>query len=369
MELHTSGVTSDPNHPESPLRIIAIMAELTKTGLAARCTTVPPRKATEQEIRACHHGPYVDLLLTIPTMDSAMLFATAHSYNSVYLNNQSLDAALWSAGCVAQMAEHVWTGKIRNGFAVVRPPGHHAESHQAMGFCLLDNVAIAARMLIQKFKVARILIIDWDVHHGNGIQQLFYSDPQVLYVSLHRFDNGTFFPVGRGGAPERIGEGKGLGRNMNIGWPSAGMKDGDYLYAFTELIMPVAYEFDPDIVIVASGFDAAEGDPLGGCHVSPAGYHQLTHLLSGLAQGKLVVALEGGYNVKSISRSAAAVCSALLGDPAPRLAGPSVPSKGGMRAVEDTMRCLAPYWKCLKGKVPAGGASLEDAFGGLGISS
>lgn len=192
MELHTSEVTSDGKHPESPLRLVGILETLAKGGFSQRCVTVAPRKAVDSEIRSCHTTFYVDKVLRIPAASVEELQTMAMSYNSLYLNNHSLDAALWSAGCVSQLAEQVWTGKLRNGFAVVRPPGHHACSDKAMGFCIFDNVAIAARMLVQKYQVGRVLILDWDVHHGNGIQEIFYKDPSVLYVSLHRFDNGTF---------------------------------------------------------------------------------------------------------------------------------------------------------------------------------
>ncbi|MCO5593077.1 hypothetical protein L7F22_047083 [Adiantum nelumboides] len=218
---------------------------------------------------------------------------------SLYINEHSAKCARLSCGGVIEMCEAVASGRVRNGFAVVRPPGHHAEPDRSMGFCLYNNVAVATRYLQRRYgdyegreRVRKVLILDWDVHHGNGTQQAFWDDENVLYISLHRYENGEFFPGGIGGADDQVGVGAGVGRNVNIPWPDSGMGDGDYLAAFQRIVMPIAHEFAPDFVIISAGFDAAEGDHLGQCRVTPNGYAQMTHELAALANGRLVVALE-----------------------------------------------------------------------------
>ena len=184
-----------------------------------------------------------------------------------------------------------------------------------MGFCIFDNVSIAAKVCQIDFKETcrKILILDWDVHHGNGIQQAFYDDPNVLYISIHVHENGEFYPTGPYGDHLHCGSGPGLGKNINIPWSTKGMGDADYIYAFQHIVMPVAYDFDPDFVIIAAGFDAAAGDQLGGCFVTPTCYAHMTHMLQSLAGGKVVACLEGGYNLKSIANSALAVTKTLMG--------------------------------------------------------
>ena len=206
-------------------------------------------------------------------------------------------AARTAAGCVTELALKVASGEIRNGFAIVRPPGHHAEVQQAMGFCFFNSISIAVKQVMARVGVERVLIVDWDVHHGNGIQQIFYEDPHVLYISLHRHDDGNFFPGT--GDPNEVGSEDGIGFNVNIAW-SGGLNpplgDAEYLAAFRSVVMPIARDFDPELVMVAAGFDAASGHPpqLGGYKVTPACFAWMTKQLMSLANGKLVLALEGG---------------------------------------------------------------------------
>lgn len=311
-------------HPERPERISSIYERLLETGLAQRCVRVPSRLATKAELETVHSSAHVNTVFQIGDMDASSRQSLADGWNSVFLSKGSTKASLLAAGSVTELVMRVVRGELDNGVAVVRPPGHHAECGCAMGFSLFGNVAVAARAA-RAAGVKRVLIVDWDVHHGNGTQQMFEDDPSVLYFSLHRHDQGFFYPGGDYGGVHSTGSGAGLGYSLNVPWDignaldieaaSAGPGDAEYVAAFTQVLLPVAQDFAPELVIVSAGFDAAAGDPLGGCKVSPAGYGCMTSLLLGLARGKLVLALEGGYNLASISHSMEACTAALLGDP------------------------------------------------------
>jgi len=204
-------------------------------------------------------------------------------------------------------------------------------------------VAVAAAR--RRLGVQRVLIVDWDVHHGNGVQNIFYDDPNVLFVSLHRYGAG-FYP-GTGHASE-CGVGAGEGTTVNITWERGDMySDAEYLAAFDRVIMPIARQYCPDLVIIAAGFDAARGDPLGGMDLTPAGYAHMTALLQTLACGKLVVALEGGYDLRSIANAAAAVHTSLLGEPAPLLER-RAPRPEALADLEHVLQAIQPYWSCLR---------------------
>ena len=224
-----------------------------------------------------------------------------------YTSPGSALAARLAAGGVVDLAAGVAAGRLSNGFAIVRPPGHHAEADRAMGFCLFNNVAVAARALQAAGAARNVLIVDWDLHHGNGTQHAFREDPTVLYFSTHQF---PFYP-GTGGIDE-IGGGEGRGFTVNVPLPG-GMGDAEYVAAFDGILRPIAESFDPEIVLVSAGFDAAAGDPLGSMRVSPEGYAALTRRLLEFAGGRVVLALEGGYNLDAIARSASACVKTLLG--------------------------------------------------------
>ncbi|KAG6484261.1 hypothetical protein ZIOFF_061056 [Zingiber officinale] len=236
-------------------------------------------------------------------------------------------------------------GSEESCWPVVRPPGHHAGVAQAMGFCLHNNAAVAS-LAAQSAGAKKILIVDWDVHHGNGTQEIFEGNKSVLYISLHRHENGRFYPGT--GAVDEVGSMDGEGFSVNIPWNCGGVGDKDYIFSFQHVVIPIALQFDPDITIVSAGFDAARGDPLGCCDVTPAGYAQMTHMLSSVSQGKLLVILEGGYNLRSISSSATAVVKVLLGEnPSPRL-NDNVPSKAGLQTILQVMEVQMKYWPILK---------------------
>ena len=233
-----------------------------------------------------------------------------------------------------------------------------------MGFCLYNNVAIAAQSVLAETDVDRVLIVDWDVHHGNGVQDIFEDDDRVLYVSLHRYGGG-FYP-GTGAANE-VGRGKGAGKNLNIAWTEGMMGNAEYLMAFDNLIMPVAREFRPQLVIVAAGFDAARGDPLGGCDVTPVGYAHMTAMLQTLASGRIVVALEGGYNLQIIAASAQAVVRTLLGDPLPPLTDrhSKVAKMSAVRDVRHSATFHVQFWRSLRvlfpeSQLPSAAADDDD---------
>jgi len=198
----------------------------------------------------------------------------------------------------------------------------------------------------------KVLILDWDVHFGNGTSAIFIEDPNVLYMSVHRFDGGSFYPGIMAGHYENVGSGEGEGFTVNIPWPRQGPGDAEYLHAFREVFMPIAHEFNPDLVLVSAGFDAARGDPLGGCQVTPECFGHLTNMMQMLAGGRCVLALEGGYNLTSISDSMACCTHSLLGDPLPRLQIGAV-REDCAEVIKRVQRHHAKYWSCLKHVAPA----------------
>jgi histone deacetylase 6 len=282
-------------------------------------------------------------------MDSEHLRYEADRLDSIYFNHSTFECATLAAGGAIEACKAVVQGAVRNAIAIIRPPGHHAESDSPSGFCIFNNVPIAARVCQDAYPdvCRKVLILDWDVHHGNGIQHAFYDDPNVLYISLHVFRGGHFYPNLPDGNLDYTGEGRGEGKNVNIPWADHGMGDAEYIYAFQQIVMPIATEFNPDLVIVSAGFDAAEGDLLGGCFVTPACYGHMTHIMS-LAKGKIVVCLEGGYNLRSIARSALAVTRVLMLEPPDRLRDDlPAPKDSAVLTIDQVKRQHSRYWKCM----------------------
>jgi histone deacetylase 6 len=370
MRFHVEAIpTEDDVHPEDPRRIHAIFEAFVQAGLAWRESTSGPltdyymgridaRMVTEEEVLLVHTKAHWDWVQTLSTKNADQLVdylqhpLEQSRMDSVYLSPSTPYCAALSAGGAIEACRATLLGKVKNVFAIIRPPGHHAEREDAKGFCFYDNVSIATKVCQREFKAAcrKVLILDWDVHHGNGIQQAHYDDPNVLYISLHVHERGHFYPElsyrdkrGPYGDHLHCGEGPGLGKNVNIPWSKKGMGDADYIYAFQQVVMPIATEFDPDLVIIAAGFDAAEGDMLGGCKVTPAGYAHMTHMLMSLAGGKLAVCLEGGYNLDSIARSATAVTRTLMGQPPDRLEQTN-PSISGVNDIKEVLRQQSKFW-------------------------
>nr|POF11453.1 histone deacetylase clr3 [Quercus suber] len=376
MRFHVETIPSEEViHPEDPRRIHAIFEAFVDAGLAWRQGStgdprwmmgrIDTRLVTKEEVCLVHTEKHWEWIQSVTNFTKYQLeHEKQHpSYgimDSVYLSPTTPYCAALSAGGAIEACRAVVLGKVKNVFAVIRPPGHHAEREDIKGFCFYDNVSIALKVCQAEFgeKCRKVLVLDWDVHHGNGIQQANYSDPNVLYISLHVHQDGNFYPErsyrdGRlaYGDHAHCGVGDGLGRNVNIPWRKTGMGDADYIYAFQQVVMPIGQEFDPDLVIIAAGFDAAEGDMLGGCHVSPAGYAHMTHMLMSLAEGKVAVCLEGGYNLVSIARSATAVARTLMGEPPERLHNLE-PTTSGVDVVKLVVRQQSKFWSCLHPKDP-----------------
>ncbi|XP_033367557.1 histone deacetylase 5 [Parus major] len=376
-------------HPEHAGRIQSIWSRLQETGLLGKCERIRGRKATLEEIQTVHSEHHALLYGTSPLnrqkLDSKKLLGpiTPKTYavlpcggigvdsDTVWNELHSSSAVRTAVGCLLELAFKVAAGEVKNGFAVIRPPGHHAEESTAMGFCFFNSVAISAKLLQQRLSVGRILIVDWDIHHGNGTQQAFYSDPHVLYISLHRYDDGNFFPGS--GAPEEVGSGLGVGYNINIAWtggvdPPIG--DVEYLTAFRTVVMPIANEFSPDLVLVSAGFDAVEGhlSPLGGYSVTAKCFGHLTKQLMMLAGGRVVLALEGGHDLTAICDASEACVTALLGlEVRGTPPSPPSPAPGPFRGAHPVPCLSSP--SLLGGglrsrpRCPFGGAGVS--FGGL----
>ncbi|XP_028265430.1 histone deacetylase 6 isoform X2 [Parambassis ranga] len=334
----------EPSHPESPDRVTAIMEELERQNLLSHCVRVEPREAAEEELLLAHMRPYVELMRSTETMTQTELRTLSDKYDSVYLHPESFQVSVLAVGSVLQLVDQVMFSELRNGFAIIRPPGHHAQTNESNGFCIFNNVAIAARYAQTRHAVSRVLIVDWDVHHGQGIQYMFQEDPSVLYFSVHRYEQGSFWPHLPESDSTFVGSGRAEGRTINLPWNTTGMTDADYIAAFQQVLLPVAYEFQPQLVLVSAGFDAAVGDPKGDMSVSPQCFHVLTHMLMSLAEGRLVLALEGGYNLQATAEGVAACIRALLGGACPPLSSPSAPSDSALQSISQTLSALYPHW-------------------------
>ncbi|XP_077245745.1 histone deacetylase 15-like isoform X2 [Tasmannia lanceolata] len=340
MLLHSEGEMKSHPHPERPDRLRAIIASLATAGIfPGKCFPIPAREITQDELLKVHSLEHIKSV----ELTSSMM--SSYFTPDTYANEHSAHAARLAAGLCADLASEIMSGHAKNGFALVRPPGHHAGITQAMGFCLHNNAAVAV-LAARVAGAKKVLIVDWDVHHGNGTQEIFDGDRSVLYISLHRHEEGRFYP-GTGAADE-VGIMGAEGYSVNVPWKCGGVGDDDYVFAFQHIVLPIASEFSPDLIVISAGFDAARGDPLGGCDVTPAGFGQMTNMLSGLCHGKLLVILEGGYNLRSISTSVTAVIKVLLGESSGCQMGGIVPSKQGLRTVMEVLKVQVKFWPILE---------------------
>lgn len=292
-------------HPESPNRLRAIIQQLERSGTAERVKKIEPRKAEDEWIIQIHSPSYVAALNKHQPTSGRFSLDPDTS-----MSPGSLTAAYLAAGGALSAVDAIMRGDVEHAFCAVRPPGHHAEAGHAMGFCLFNNVAIAARYVQREYGLSRVLIVDWDVHHGNGTQHSFEQDPSILFFSTHQFPH---YP-GTGRATER-GTGAGEGFTINVPM-SAGDGNEEYHAMFLNVLLPAADAFKPDFVIVSAGFDAHRDDPLASMGLTESGYSDLTGLVAGIAKrhakGRLLSALEGGYNLSALSASVDAHLKALL---------------------------------------------------------
>lgn len=296
-----------PGHPEHPGRIQAIWRELDQSGLGARMTRIEPDMISDKHILAVHTQEYLDILTEISQRSEGVLLDS-----DTYVFPTSPDIARLSAGGVVRAVDEVLNGNADNGLAVVRPPGHHAIPQRGMGFCLLGNIAIAARHALHAHSLERVLIVDYDVHHGNGTQDMFYDCADVLFVSTHQ---SPYYP-GTGSFDE-VGSGDGNGFTVNIPLP-AGCSDLNYARVYEEIVWPVARRFKPQLILVSAGFDVHWVDPLASMELNLAGYghlnRQLMQMAEELCDGRIVFVTEGGYDLVALAHGVRNIAHALLGD-------------------------------------------------------
>uniref|UniRef100_A0A8C0WD32 Histone deacetylase domain-containing protein n=1 Tax=Castor canadensis TaxID=51338 RepID=A0A8C0WD32_CASCN len=287
---------------ECPERLTAALALLQQWGLEKRCLRLSAREASEAELGLVHSPEYVALVQRTQDMDKGELQALSGQYDAVYFHPNTFHCARLAVGAVLQLVDAVLTGAIHNGLALVRPPGHHSQRAAASGFCVFNSVAIAAEYAKQKHGLHRILIVDWDIHHGQGIQYIFEDDPSVLYFSWHRYEHGRFWPFLRESDADAVGQGLGRGFTVNLPWNQVGMGNADYLAAFLNVLLPLAFE--------------------------------------------------GGYHLESLAQSVCMTVQALLGDPAPPLPGLLMPCESALESIQSVRAAQAPHWTCLQQDVP-----------------
>jgi acetoin utilization deacetylase AcuC-like enzyme len=293
-------------HPESPQRLEAVYDMLESSHMSGKFIEIESRYASEDEIGMIHSQSYIERVAS--TSGKKRTFLDPDTETSP----ESFDIAKLAVGGLLNAVDSVVEGHVNNAFAFIRPPGHHAEKSRAAGFCIFNNVAVGALHAIKKYNMKKILIVDWDLHHGNGTQHSFYDDPRVLYFSTHQY---PFYPGS--GSVNEIGHGAGLGYTINVPL-RRGPGDAEFLRIFKRVLEPVALEYKPDMVMLSAGFDIYFKDPLGGMKVTPAGFRDMIRVLLNIADacchGRFVVTLEGGYNIQGLRDSVKSVLLEMKGE-------------------------------------------------------
>jgi acetoin utilization deacetylase AcuC-like enzyme len=292
-------------HVENPSRLIETISVLKEAKLLDQLTNIPARAATEEELLEIHTKPHIQNIANFAKAGGGWLdgdtVTSSHSYK----------AALTAAGGLLNALDSVMNNDVNSAFALVRPPGHHAMERRAMGFCLFNNIAVAAKQALKKYNLNRVLIVDFDVHHGNGTQDSFYDDPNVLYFSTHL---SPYYPGT--GSIDQTGSGAGLGYTLNVPMP-AWCGDSEYLKVFDKALLPAARRFQPQIIMVSAGYDTHWADQLAFMQMNTAGFAKISGFLKDLAgelcDGKLLFTLEGGYNVEALAHSIRATFETLMG--------------------------------------------------------
>jgi acetoin utilization deacetylase AcuC-like enzyme len=330
-------------HPESPDRLRVIYETLREKEMEGLFLEIPPRPATRQEIETIHAPTYVDRVAGTAGKPYVRLDPDTSTCAASY------EAAIWAVGGLLEAIDAVVEGTTDRAFALVRPPGHHAEKARAMGFCLFNNIAVGARHAQKHHGLHRILIVDWDLHHGNGTQNAFYDEEEILYFSTHQY---PYYP-GTGAANE-VGHGAGEGYTVNVPL-STGCGDSEYANIFTHILTPIAQTYQPQLILVSAGFDIHYRDPLGGMRVTEVGFARLMNLLKDLApstcSGRIVVTLEGGYDLTALRESVRAVLLEMKDDDSwvdreecrkqEKADYPTIE-----RSIEVLQRTQGKYWKC-----------------------
>jgi acetoin utilization deacetylase AcuC-like enzyme len=309
-------------HVEVAARLEAVMTYLEKTGLKKQLTLIKPRLATIDEIALVHTQGYIKEVEDTAREGGGWLDP------DTVMSAGSYEAALYAAGGLIKAVDSVMGGEVNSAFALVRPPGHHATAGYAKGFCLFNNIAIAAKYALGRYNLERILIIDFDVHHGNGTQDTFYNNRGMMYISTHQY---PFYPGS--GEIDETGGGDAKGTNVNVPLP-AGCGDAEYLKVFEQVIVPLARRFKPGLILVSAGYDTHWADPLAMMQVSVSGFGQMVGIIKGLADelcgGRLAFTLEGGYNLEALAASVKATFDVLLGNSASDPLGQSSRSFGAV---------------------------------------
>jgi acetoin utilization deacetylase AcuC-like enzyme len=334
----TTGYVYDPlylehdstTHPENKRRLEQTLDHLRDVGLLARLQPIAARDASPDELSVVHDRAYIERVQRMAQGGGGWLDP------DTYVGPRSYDAAVRAAGGLLAAVEGVLNGEVDNAFALVRPPGHHALANRGMGFCLFNNIAVAARYAVQQRDLQRVLVVDYDLHHGNGTQDAFYQEAEVLYFSTHQF---PYYP-GTGHWKE-TGRGAGEGYTVNVPLP-AGVGDAGYRRVFDQVLVPLAARYKPQLILASAGFDAHWMDPLGMMRLSVSGYAKLARRLVELAaewcEGRVVITLEGGYNLEALALCIAATFAVLLGDK--DVHDPLGPARGGEEPVDAVIQAV-----------------------------